>query len=180
MKIKNKSGFSLIELMVVVAIIGVLASIAIPSVTKYMAKARQTEAKTNLAGYYTSQMAFFAEYNTFHGWFGAIGYQPEGALRYNVGSTNDVANLPFPEPTTLPANYKHQDTKTFCTSVAKSGSTRAYTAPCSLPIDTPALSTSPKVQRAIFTAEAITVLNKGDDVWTINEKKTINNTSSGI
>jgi type IV pilus assembly protein PilE len=44
---KNK-GFTLIELMIVIAIIGTLAAIAIPSYTKYSQKARRADAKTSL------------------------------------------------------------------------------------------------------------------------------------
>lgn len=82
---KNQAGFSLVELMVVVAIIGILATLAIPSVGKYMAKARQSEAKTQLSSLYTAEKAFYAEYTAYDSRFGTIGYSPEGKLRYNVG-----------------------------------------------------------------------------------------------
>ncbi|XGC81858.1 type IV pilin protein [Bdellovibrio bacteriovorus] len=81
----SQRGFSLVELMVVVAIIGILAAVAVPSVNKYMAKARQSEAKTNLSSLYTAEKAFYSEYNVYDNRFGAVGYSPEGSLRYNIG-----------------------------------------------------------------------------------------------
>jgi len=56
---QNKKGFTLIELMIVIAIIGILAAIAIPQFTKYRARAQGSQAlsdlrnvKTDLEGYY--------------------------------------------------------------------------------------------------------------------------------
>jgi len=90
-RFNNKSGFSLVELMVVVAIIGILASLAIPQVSKFQARARQSEAKTQLAAIYTAEKAFYVEYTAYHNAFAAFGYAPEGTLRYNVGFANDQA-----------------------------------------------------------------------------------------
>jgi len=74
----NKSGFSLVELMVVVAIIGILATIAVPNFQRFQARAKQTSAKTELSGIYTAQKAFYVEYNTFTPDLQLAGFVPEG------------------------------------------------------------------------------------------------------
>lgn len=63
----STKGFSLVELMVVVAIIGVLASLAVPRFKTFQAKARQAEAKTNLAHLYTLQQSYYADYDKYWG-----------------------------------------------------------------------------------------------------------------
>src|SRR3712207_3506666 len=59
--LRSNKGFTLIELMIVVAIIGILAAIAIPNFLQYQLKSRQSEAKTNLQAIRTSEIAFQAE-----------------------------------------------------------------------------------------------------------------------
>lgn len=59
------AGFSLIELMTVVAIIGILAAIAVPNFLKFQARARQSEAKAGLRDYFSSATAYHAEHGTY-------------------------------------------------------------------------------------------------------------------
>jgi type IV pilus assembly protein PilA len=83
-QLKGQKGFTLIELMIVVAIIGILAAIAIPNFLAYQARAKQSEAKTNLGGIYTSQVGYFGEFNDFQSNFSTLGFQIAGSTsRYN-------------------------------------------------------------------------------------------------
>jgi|SRR5882672_1213398 len=63
----TKRGFTLIELMIVVAIIGILAAIAIPNFIRYQLRAKSGEAKTVLGGIKTSEESFRAEYDGYVG-----------------------------------------------------------------------------------------------------------------
>jgi len=58
---KKQHGFTLIELMIVVAIIGILAAIAIPAYQDYIARAQVSEAVELLAGGKTPSAEFFAD-----------------------------------------------------------------------------------------------------------------------
>ena len=74
----KQKGFTLIELMIVVAIIGILAAIAIPNFLKYQAKSRQSEARINLAGIFVAETAYFAEQARYND-FDAIGFTLSGS-----------------------------------------------------------------------------------------------------
>ena len=83
---RRQCGFTLIELMIVVAIIGILAIIAIPNFLRYQAQTRQAEAKTNLGGIFVAELAYFGENSRF-GSFSEIIYSLTGlSNRYTYRS----------------------------------------------------------------------------------------------
>ena len=61
----RSAGFTLIELMIVVAIIGVLASVAIPQFINYQLTSKRAEAYSNLSALAKAQKSYFAEFNDF-------------------------------------------------------------------------------------------------------------------
>jgi type IV pilus assembly protein PilA len=110
----RRGGFTLIELMIVVAIIGILAAIAIPNFLRFQLKAKSSEGKTNLAAIRTAEESYFAEYgiyisseqspkvllnnqkavfahNTAGEGFDVVGWEPEGMVYFNY-SVNILAN----------------------------------------------------------------------------------------
>jgi type IV pilus assembly protein PilA len=84
-----RKGFTLIELMIVVAIIGILAAIAIPNFIKFQARSKQSEVKSNLKAVFTAEKAYYQEKDTFSNYVGAIGFSPERGNRYtyDLGGT---------------------------------------------------------------------------------------------
>jgi type IV pilus assembly protein PilA len=86
---RGTKGFTLIELMIVVAIIGILAAIAVPNFLRYQAKSRQAEAKSNLGAIYTALEAFRAEYGSYTTDLAVMGWFPAGTPRYNYGFDTD-------------------------------------------------------------------------------------------
>jgi type IV pilus assembly protein PilA len=103
------AGFTLVELMLVVVLIGILGAIAIPNFMGYQAKARRSESYSNLKAIATSERSYQAEAGTFlavapypdwtpYGglgvhqmdWdaaseaaFAELGWSPEGRVRYS-------------------------------------------------------------------------------------------------
>jgi type IV pilus assembly protein PilA len=90
---KLTRGFTLVELMIVVAIIGILAAIAIPNFIRFQARSKQSEVKTNLKAIFTGQKSRFADRDSYSSSLGDIGFSPERGNRYLYDLGNVAATL---------------------------------------------------------------------------------------
>src|SRR5271155_1841736 len=78
----REQAFTLVEMMVTTAIIGVLAALALPVWDFAVAKSRQVEAKGNLASVFDLETAYFNENGTY-GNLIDVNFSPEGSTRYS-------------------------------------------------------------------------------------------------
>ncbi|MBL7689745.1 MAG: prepilin-type N-terminal cleavage/methylation domain-containing protein [Bdellovibrionaceae bacterium] len=183
--LKNQAGFSLVELMIVVAIIGILATVAIPNFTRFQAKARQSNGKALLSGYYTSQKAAYAEYSYYPGNFAGAGFKPEANVPYRVvaadnsavvdggAATGNISDLAACNHTAATAaNCGYPAALTENASYAEAAGT--------LPAPAAAALGAPGAVGTFLATAGGRIGGTAIDRWTIDQNKTLTNTVNGL
>ncbi len=114
---RSRAGFTIIELMLTVGIVGLLATLAIPTMMRFQLKAKAAEGRIHIAAIHQSEETYFAEWGVYatalpvlplsvgnlkepwvlapgdpHG-FNEIGYAPEGAVYFQYGVVTSGAGL---------------------------------------------------------------------------------------
>jgi type IV pilus assembly protein PilA len=93
-KFNTKEGFTLIELMIVIAIIGILAAIAIPQFSAYRKRAYNSAAESDVRNIATAQEAYYVDNSSYANDINnitgsAYGYYPSGKVSAAVGGSTD-------------------------------------------------------------------------------------------
>ena len=185
-KLSRAKGFTLIELMVAVGIVGILMSIGIPAYNRMTLKSKQSEAKGALAALYANQRQFYSQYQSYHMDMLAIGYNGRDLNLYGVWNcVSDVWGGTV-------HGYKGRMTTPAVTSVTgplwglgpfyPSWTFAAgYTCNAGPPVAWGICSAMGNNPQTLGLA-AIGQLRPGAimDVWVMNERKTLSNCSNGL
>ncbi len=158
----RKTGFTLMELMVVVAIIFFLAAISVPQYFKYVARVKQAEVAINLASLHTAMQAYYAEHGQYPSALGGAegaGWMP---ANYRGGGKNETFLYTY--GFNVPGGQEgiHYFTGSLETPVEFLGATYIE-------------------NDGFVGAAAADIRGRGTiDVWTVDETRRIENSNKGI
>ena len=185
---KKLEGFTLLEMIVSVAIIAILGAVAVPSYIRSQTKGRQAEAKASLAQIYIAERSNFSDGSTYTQCITKIGVGYPDRRFYAVTAVNDAASAVCgPNGDQLCTAYTfNSDGSASSTCVnADSAFDETVRQSGSFSIIKPA--TSPMALGSSMARATFTAVAKGNvspdnitDTWTIDQNNNLLNSAPGI
>ncbi|MEI8347032.1 MAG: prepilin-type N-terminal cleavage/methylation domain-containing protein [Pseudomonadota bacterium] len=186
----GNQGFTLVELMVVVAIIGILAAVALPNFKKYQAKSKTSEAKLILASTFMAETGAYADYTSYVTCLDAVGFsvEPDTSRYYAVGFAPDLVAAAIAGNSTWGNTFVNTNYNNTCSTAAAPVVNKHYFLG-SKPVPgatrqslATELNTLSVAAQGSFTIAAAGIIQNDDtkvDKWTIDNLKSIKQTTVG-
>jgi type IV pilus assembly protein PilA len=193
----TQKGFTLVELMIVVAIIGILSTIAIPQYKKFQSRAKQSEARITLGGLQMTETSWAVDNASFSSCITNIGFGRDGSkFYYAIGFTSGPADDTTcgPQANSACNNFRWNPDNSAagtCTvglnqtflpgTVSDTGTATANTILDASTFDTAVPATANvSIAAGAFTAAAAGRIGGATaDVWTIDQGKNLQNIQLG-
>lgn len=193
--LNDRSGFTLIELAVTIAVAGIVAAVVVPNYSTYVARSRQADAKIHLSSAYLAEKAFYLETGRYTTCIRDIGVSVGGAglNYYTVGFDSAYAPSTCGPQGNLPCNgLRTPSTTCAANRTSVLANAKASFLNATVPTDTHLATNAAGVPAGSvndissfgFTVRAVgqvSPMRSEYDRWRINEQKQIQNyrTSAG-
>jgi len=183
MKRHKEKGFSMLEILITVGLLGVLTAVAVPSYKNYLRSSKTVEAQSSLSQIYMAEKTFYLQWRFYTYDLKVIGAIPEGEMLYNAGfssgSGHDSTPSAYRGPNIEPINSSNHHFfkvcgKTFSSSPCafKNKHNKGGFTPPSIP---GGYKTKTNTFKALAIADLINRNPKrgatNTDQWSINENK---------
>jgi type IV pilus assembly protein PilE len=135
---KSIKGFTLAELMITVAIVGILSAVAYPSYTSYVSKSNRGESQRELAKIAALQEQYFIDHRTYSNDLELLGFSADPYITSSgnysissvIGSFGGVAGVTFTLTATAKQTQLSQDTDCTWLSINENGQKLAESTTC--------------------------------------------------